>query len=242
MAAAAMLLASSAYAQTDCGKDQFFEPRDVEQKAPLVKPHADFERTRRLAMQGVAAEERNLAAFYDTGYMVTMCREKARYWYSRAAQRGDEHALEWLARHEALERLRAGPECFDGGCFGNAGGPQKLVVFMRPNGMFFANGSINGKPIEGLIDTGATFVSMGTKTAQQLGISYENGKPIRTSTANGVANKKLVMLEAVTVGPITLQNVEAAVGETDQHLLIGMSFLRRLTVSTNGNAMTLSRP
>ena len=240
-ALAAMLLASG-LAQADCGRDQFYDPRDIEQKAPIARPHADFERTRRLAAQGVAAEERNLAAFYDTGYMVSMCREKARYWYSRAAERGDEYAMEWLDRHESLERLRKGPECFGDACFQNSRGPQKTVIVANHRGMFLTSVMINGKRHEGLIDTGATTVAMSPKLAQEIGIAYSDAPVVRGKTANGVVQGRAVKLATMTVGSITLKDVEAAVLESDVELLVGMSFLRRLNVNTSGNSMTLVKP
>lgn len=199
-------------------------------------------KTYRLAKSGVAAEARNLAAFYDTGYMVSLCREKAEYWYARAAQQGDEYAREWIERQDALERMRSGPECFGEQCATAAGGPQKTVLVADSNGGYSANVTINGKTVRGIIDTGATFVSMSAKTAQELGIAHENGKPIQTRTANGVASKRLLTLATVTVGNITLPRVEAAVGEAEHPLLVGMSFLRRLSVNTNGGAMTLVKP
>ena len=241
-ALAAILLAASMWTHADCGRDQFYDPRDIEQKSPLARPHSDFDRTRRLAMQGLAAEERNLAAFYDTGYMVSLCREKARYWYTRAAERGDEYALEWLERHDSMERLRSGPECFGDACFQSGRGPQKTVLMSRPNGMFFATAAVNGKGTHALIDTGATWVTMGTKTAQELGVNAAGGRERRLQTGNGVINARGVTLDSVKVGNITLNQVEAVVTETDNPLIIGMSFLRRLNVNTSGNAMTLVKP
>jgi predicted aspartyl protease len=43
----------------------------------------------------------------------------------------------------------------------------------------------------------------------------------------------------VTIGNITLNEVEAVVSEADHPLLIGMSFLGRLTINTHGNGMML---
>ena len=242
MALAGLLLAGSVCAHANCDREQFYDPRDIEQKAPLARPHADFERTRRLAMQGVAAEQRNLAAFYDSGYLVSLCREKAAQWYAKAAQQGDEAAQEWGERHAAMERLRAGPECFGESCSALATGPRKVVIVSRPNGMFRTNVTINGKTREGLIDTGATTVALSAKLAQELGIVYADGPVMRGKTANGIVQGRGVKLDTMSVGSITMKDVPAAVLESDVDLLIGMSFLRRLQVSTSGNAMTLSRP
>ena len=233
---------SCTFSARACERDQFFHPHDAAQQTPLARPHADFEKTQRLALAGVPAEERNLAALYESGHLVSQCPDKALYWYSRAADHGDERAREWLEREKNMARLRSGPECFGGGCSSNAAGTRKTVIIARPNGMFRTSVNINGKTREGTIDTGATFVSMSAKLAQELGIDYTNGAVRRFKTANGTIDGRMVKLDAMSIGNVTLNEVDASVKETDVDLLIGMSFLRRLAVSTNGNAMTLVKP
>ena len=228
--------------QADCGRERHFGPHDVTQQAALARPHADFVKTYRLATAGVAAEARNLAAFYDTGYLVSMCREKALYWYTRAAEQGDEHAREWLERHMAVERLREGPECFGEQCAAAGSGPRTTTLLAGPNGAYAANVTINGKTVRGIIDTGATLIAMSAKTAQELGLTFAAGRQLQMRTANGTITSRGITLGAVTVGNITLTQVEAAVSESDHPLLVGMSFLKRLTVNTSGGAMTLVKP
>ena len=109
-------------------------------------------------------------------------------------------------------------------------------------GAFKTMVTINGKTVPAIIDTGATFVTMSAKTAGELGLGYEGGKQMKMNTANGTTTNNAIMLDRVTVGGITLSRVEGAVGQTDMPVLIGMSFLRRVNMTTNGNVMTLVRP
>lgn len=239
--AALFLCALSARAA--CGPEQYFGPQDVSQQSPLARPHSDFDQTRRYAAQGVAAEERNLAALYDSGYLVSMCRDKAVYWYARAAQHGDDIAKEWIERYAAAERLRNGPECFGDACMTTVSdGVAKTVLKPGPGGSYATMVTINGRKVPAIIDTGASFVSMSAKTAQSLGIEYTNGRALSMKTANGSVSMHATILDTVSIGNLMLRQVEAVVGEADHPVLIGMSFLRRLTITTSGNTMTLAKP
>lgn len=224
----------------ECGREQYFAPSDSDNLAALRAPHADFTRTHRLAHQGIAAEQRNLASLYEAGYLVSACPEKAAHWYGKAASGGDEIAKAWIDRHSRMERIRKGPQCFGNACFSAAGdGAQTAVVRTGAGGAYFATVTINGKSVRGMIDTGATSVAMSARTANELGISYSSGKQVRMMTANGTTMGRAVMLNAVSVENITLDQVQAVVSEADHPLLIGMSFLSRLTMSTSNGGMTL---
>jgi aspartyl protease family protein len=61
------------------------------------------------------------------------------------------------------------------------------------------------------------------------------------STASGFVNAYRIRLKTVSVGGITETNVEALVidGKHPGPILLGMSFLGRLSVEHSGNAMTL---
>jgi clan AA aspartic protease (TIGR02281 family) len=244
-ACAVLLCASGVFAvhcyAEECA-EQYFSPDDFQGAKPLKSPHPDFVKTRKLASGGNAVDERSLAVYYESGYLVSPCAEKAAYWYSRAAQHGDDVAKAWVDRHDTFERLRNGPECFGDGC-GEAGSGGSQVAYLQRNagGAFIAEVKINGKPLRAVIDTGASLVSMGAKTAKALGIDYAGGRQLTMHTANGLAANRAVMLQSVTVGNITLHDVPASVGETDMAVLIGMSFLRRVSISTNGDSMTLTK-
>ncbi len=238
-----LLIGCVSSAMADCGADRYFGPDDPGNRTPLTAAHPDFAKTQRLAARANVVEERNLAVYYETGYMVDRCPDKAALWYEKAAADGDEVARAWVARQAALARLRGGPECFADRC-GAAGGDGPQVAFVQAvgAGAFKTMVTINGKTVPAIIDTGATFVTMSAKTAGELGLGYEGGKQMKMNTANGTTTNNAIMLDRVTVGGITLSRVEGAVGQTDMPVLIGMSFLRRVNMTTNGNVMTLVRP
>ena len=108
---------------------------------------------------------------------------------------------------------------------------------------YVVKGLINNQSASMLVDTGATSVAMSSPRARSLGIDYKKGRPIRVSTANGIANAYIVNLRSVTVGSITINNVEAAIteGNFPREILLGNSFLSRLEYSVEQGVLILKQ-
>lgn len=118
------------------------------------------------------------------------------------------------------------------------------VVQIAPDtgGMYFVSGAINGYAVRFLVDTGATLVAMNRQTARRLGINYMlEGEEGVSQTASGYAKTYQVKLSRVTVGEITLTDVDGAVIDGDQPLevLLGNSFLGRLNMQREGRLLLL---
>ena len=119
-------------------------------------------------------------------------------------------------------------------------GPAQVVLTADVRGHFYTTGNINGSPVKLLVDTGASLISIGAADARRMGIDPTKGKPGLTNTANGQARVWLVKLNTVRVGDVVLNNVDAAVHESDMNVaLLGMSFLNRMEMQRNGDTMTL---
>jgi len=121
--------------------------------------------------------------------------------------------------------------------------PKSSVVRIPSNrGMYRTNGQINGRSVDFLVDTGATVIAMSRPTADRLQIQYrETGTPIKVSTASELQNAWHVKLNTVTVGGITLHQVDGTVIDTehDQAILLGMSFLNRVKFSQEQGVVVL---
>jgi len=117
-------------------------------------------------------------------------------------------------------------------------------IFKDRGGMYRTVGSINGRSVDFLVDTGASSVAMNTVQAKRLGIRYrEIGTPSGVTTASGYEKAYRVKLKTVSVGGITQKNVQATVidGKHPGPILLGMTFLGKLKVEHSGNAMTLKQ-
>lgn len=122
------------------------------------------------------------------------------------------------------------------------GGGSVIVLAAGSGGHFFSSGSINGRTVRFLVDTGATFVSMGVNDAERLGIDYRSGQRGTTNTANGTMAVYKVVLASVRVGDVQVYNVEALVGQAPMdQVLLGNSFLTRFQMKRENDTMTLSK-
>ncbi len=119
----------------------------------------------------------------------------------------------------------------------------RSTVTLAPDsrGHFVVDGQINGSHMRFLVDTGATFVSLPATEAARLGIDLRNARRGFSQTANGAVPVYRVMLESVTVGTVTIYNVEANVhgGPGLDVALLGMSFLNRTEMRRDGGNLTL---
>jgi len=119
-------------------------------------------------------------------------------------------------------------------------GAGQAVLIGDARGHFMTTGTINGGTVQFLVDTGATMISMGRSDARRIGLKYTDGERGYSRTANGVAAVYRVKLDAVRIGEITLNNVDALVHESDlPFVLLGMSFLNRVEMRREGNDLTL---
>ncbi len=128
-----------------------------------------------------------------------------------------------------------------GGSF--AAGKKREVRIIKDNrGSYYTSGTINGRPVDMLLDTGASSVAMSSVEAKRLGIQYWlTGTKTMVSTASGLARAYAVTLDRVQVGQISLNNVEGMVveGGSPSQVLLGMSFLNRVHITNTGNVMVL---
>jgi aspartyl protease family protein len=151
---------------------------------------------------------------------------------------GDLAVLEIGGKRENL-RVGQAPVSVGGGT--SVSDANKIVLPVGSGGHFMANGSINGKAIQFMVDTGATAVAIGINDAQRMGIDYQKGKPISMNTANGITQGWRVVLRSVRVGEVELFDVEGVVGPNMPFALLGNTFLGRFSMLRTSDTMTLER-
>jgi aspartyl protease family protein len=99
------------------------------------------------------------------------------------------------------------------------------------NGHYFTEIEVNHRALDALVDTGATVVALRYEDARSLGLVFPGDKfDVVVRTANGAGRARRVKLRSVSVGTITIRDVEALVAEQGalSTNLLGMSFLNRL--------------
>jgi aspartyl protease family protein len=115
-------------------------------------------------------------------------------------------------------------------------------IYADDRGMFHSVGTINGRTVRFLVDTGATTVAMNKSQARQLGVDYRmKGERIVVSTASENVKGYRVRLKSVSLGRIKQRDVDAMVidGHHPGPVLLGMSFLGNLKVEKSGGVMSI---
>ena len=106
------------------------------------------------------------------------------------------------------------------------------VVELRAGagGHFVVTATVNGLPVDFLVDTGASDIVLSPADAARLGYSPESLRFTRQYvTANGIGRGAPVRLDNLAVGPIAYADLPASVNEAPMaESLLGMTFLRRL--------------
>lgn len=119
-------------------------------------------------------------------------------------------------------------------------GVVETVLLRNRYGHYVASGSINGHPVEFIIDTGASDISIPAGVADRIGL--KRGPAVTYGTANGFIQAYQTVLNSVTLGDIHLTQVRASINpqmtERDE-ILLGMTFLKHLEFTQSGNTLTL---
>jgi aspartyl protease family protein len=154
-----------------------------------------------------------------------------------------------LALDAASARVQVQADVYEVPLGGRVGGtlPAAQSATVRiardPSGMFSTRGTINGRPVDFLVDTGASTVAMNDATARALGIDYRAGEKGLVETASGITEAYAVTLREVGVGSIRLPNVRAVVirGPQPSRALLGMTFLSRVQIEHAQDMLVLKR-
>lgn len=108
-------------------------------------------------------------------------------------------------------------------------------------GVFRAAGSVNGQPVNFIIDTGSSFTTLSGDLAYRLGVR-DCVVAGTTNTANGVTSFCRVTVPMLTVAGFNFANVSVAVNPTMKgEALFGNDLLNQFTINQQGNLLTLSR-
>lgn len=152
---------------------------------------------------------------------------------------GNDAVVEVKGQRVALQ-LGGSPANLGGGASEGTGG--QIVLTAESGGHFYTSGSINGRSVRFLVDTGATNVTMSQAEAERIGLDYKSGPRGFTQTANGTVPVYRVVLTSVRIGDVQVYNVAAVVLPAPMnHLLLGNSFLDRFQMRRQNDRLTLDK-
>lgn len=118
-------------------------------------------------------------------------------------------------------------------------GTKEVILKSSNYGHYVVTGEINNQKVTFMVDTGASFVSIPERIAKKLHL--EQGAPMRVTTANGEVTVYATTLDSVGIGDIKLHNIKANINPymRGEEILLGMSFLRHLSVTHKNNQLTI---
>jgi clan AA aspartic protease (TIGR02281 family) len=120
------------------------------------------------------------------------------------------------------------------------GSDQVIRIKADANGHYFVKGSADGVPLEFMIDTGASYITLTKEAAERLRVGPLNFN-VRTNTANGPVQNAQITIGQLTVGSFNVIRMPAVVngGDLDEPLL-GMSWLGLFrSIEIQNGVMTL---
>lgn len=118
------------------------------------------------------------------------------------------------------------------------GAGSELVLRQHPNGHYFLDGTINGKRLTFVVDTGATTVSLPQDAAMSAQIYCR--EQVMMQTANGTTSACITAIPKLAFGPFRVANVPATIAPGLTQPLLGMSVLRHFRVEQERGEMRIS--
>ena len=121
-------------------------------------------------------------------------------------------------------------------------GQAEIVLQQNRGGHYVTSGTINDVPVEFLLDTGATDVSVPAGVAERAGLIA--GDAQRAATANGTIEVFSTRIARIDIGELRLRNVTASINANidGDEVLLGMSALRELHMTQTDGTLTIRTP
>lgn len=118
----------------------------------------------------------------------------------------------------------------------------KIVLSASSDGHFVTQGLVNSRPVQFLIDTGATAVGIGVSDAERIGLDYKQGQAVQVATANGVTRGWKIRLSSVRLNDVEVHSVDAVVTPFAMpFVLLGNSYLSRFQMTRTNEQMVLEK-
>ena len=125
---------------------------------------------------------------------------------------------------------------------GGHGKGTRIVLAVGTGGHYTTMGAINGHSVPFLVDTGATTIAMGADVASRIGLDPADSQQSMAMTANGAVSTRTIMLKQVTIGDVTVYNIEAMVmPQAMPVVLLGNSFLSHFQMHSDNDTLVLDK-
>jgi aspartyl protease family protein len=117
---------------------------------------------------------------------------------------------------------------------------SRVTLQRGPDGHFHWPGTVNGQPVDFLVDTGATSTTLPLALAQQLGLQPEGR--LQSQTAGGVVQGWVARADVQLQGGVQATALKVGVLPALATPLLGMDVLHRLKMTQEGGRLKLEAP
>ena len=118
-------------------------------------------------------------------------------------------------------------------------GISEVTLEQNRGGHYVATARFNNNPVNVIIDTGATDVSVPAEIADRIGL--QRGPVMEVITANGTIPVYITIIDSIELGQIVLSNVRASINPymDNDFVLLGMSFLKQLEFTQSNGRLII---
>lgn len=105
---------------------------------------------------------------------------------------------------------------------------ETIRIPMAIDGHFWVTGAVNGEPVRFLVDSGATMTTIGSETAERVGVTITPGRGQLVRTGNGLVRVASAQAEELAIGSIERDGMRLHVAQGEDLNVLGMNFLSSL--------------
>ena len=114
---------------------------------------------------------------------------------------------------------------------------SEVVISRSRDGHYYVRGELNGYPVDFMVDTGASMVSISYELARAA--KLPSGRLASFSAAGGKFLGEIVSEQDIKVGGILVKGLSVGIGMEGKVGLLGQNFLRRVEVVQSRDKMIL---
>ena len=104
----------------------------------------------------------------------------------------------------------------------------EVRIPMAIDGHFWVEGTINGRPVRFLVDSGATVTTVDRSIVSEAGISIPEQRDRLVRTGNGTIRVASTRVDELSAAGIARQDVVIHIADTDDMNVLGMNWLSTL--------------
>jgi aspartyl protease family protein len=125
--------------------------------------------------------------------------------------------------------------------------PSAVRINADETGVYRVDGSVNGRRVRFVVDTGANLVTLNRRQAEQLGLPLPpaGSETMTAQTASGTTGIHHVRVAEMQVGNVIVHDTLAAVTDDvnyPESPLLGMSFLSHAELVQSANVLEIRKP